>query len=482
MRCGLPVPDLDAFLSQWENEVPVSLLALSRGAEKIGFDAPGVRLTWEDLVQLDHPVILFVSEHHFVCLDPQEKKIENGEPSVILYDWPEITRYVGQKELSKTWKGESLLLIPRENAQNAQEQGPALQFDCRLVDFGKKATDRPLVLQFPFRNVGTEGLQISEIKKSCTCTSVETNLSVLEPGESGILSMTLDLTVQNGFVTSVASLVTNDPRGEVAIVARGFTERLVLLSRREIDFGRLLPGQQVKRELALTDRTGRSFELTEAQVLWKERQTIGSQIEISWERILEGNQGDTSLRSPYTETVVPRFQIVVTATAKSNPGSPGKSQGEIVLKTTDTERTEILIPFQIEILDDEYFTPEVLFFGSLEPGGTSTKRLTLCSRLGKDVSVKECLSKEASKDATGEKLEVHPISKDTVELALTVPDDALSGAILKGNLRVTSSSGKNHDVAWLCTVRSRRREDSSQNPSFYGQLDPSQPMEAENLK
>lgn len=82
-----------------------SMLALKEMAELKGLKAEGWKLTLEDFLTQQFPVLLFVHNNHFIVVD----SVSNNE--IFVRD-PAIGRLkINKKKLQNIWNGETLILI-----------------------------------------------------------------------------------------------------------------------------------------------------------------------------------------------------------------------------------------------------------------------------------------------------------------------------------------------------------------------------------
>lgn len=79
----------------------------------------------------------------------------------------------------------------------------------KSVDFGTVNSDTILTARFSIRNMGTELLCIQRLKADCTCTSVSSNKDFASPGDSIIITMTLNTKGKDGDNTINATFMAN---------------------------------------------------------------------------------------------------------------------------------------------------------------------------------------------------------------------------------------------------------------------------------
>lgn len=112
----------------------VNMLGISEAAEKLGFRTYGVRLTLEQLSEVELPCILHWNQNHFVVL----YKIKNGKYYISDPGTGLIT--YSEKEFSKNWystkqlhEGLSLILSPGPNFYELGEEDPDPYLNWRKI-------------------------------------------------------------------------------------------------------------------------------------------------------------------------------------------------------------------------------------------------------------------------------------------------------------------------------------------------------------
>ena len=77
-------------------------------------------------------------------------------------------------------------------AGNAAQRGPRLEIEPGEWDFGRAAPGEVLVHEFALQNTGNRTLEIGRIASACACAAAVTDRTVIPPGESGTLRVTLE--------------------------------------------------------------------------------------------------------------------------------------------------------------------------------------------------------------------------------------------------------------------------------------------------
>lgn len=87
------------------------------------------------------------------------------------------------------------------------------------LDWGKVTPATPkLSAQIELKNTGTEDLVISKPTTSCGCTVAEPEKNTLKPGETTMMTVTMDITGKSGEMTKTVNIPSNDPAQPTAVL------------------------------------------------------------------------------------------------------------------------------------------------------------------------------------------------------------------------------------------------------------------------
>ncbi len=114
------------------------------------------------------------------------------------------------------------VLSKDSNKEESKVVGPKIQFENTVHDFGKIKEGSVVEYTFKFKNVGSELLEVSNVKTSCGCTAAVISGKSLKPKEEGTLKVEFDSSKREGVVTRTITLTSNDklePQKTVTIVA-----------------------------------------------------------------------------------------------------------------------------------------------------------------------------------------------------------------------------------------------------------------------
>lgn len=74
-----------------------------------------------------------------------------------------------------------------------EPKGADIEFVEKVVDLGTLAQDDDKQhVRLSFRNRGDVPLVITEVRTSCSCTTIKYDRKPVQPGESGVLNITVD--------------------------------------------------------------------------------------------------------------------------------------------------------------------------------------------------------------------------------------------------------------------------------------------------
>lgn len=74
-----------------------------------------------------------------------------------------------------------------------QPQGAIIEFSQKVIDLGELSQDDDTqIVRLSYKNVGDIPLVVTEVRTSCSCTEVSYKRGKVLPGESGVLTITMD--------------------------------------------------------------------------------------------------------------------------------------------------------------------------------------------------------------------------------------------------------------------------------------------------
>jgi len=464
-----------------------TMLDLKDGAIVCGLQAEGGRLTWDELVELDAPAVLFVSSDHFCCVDPREKLQGGGGSRLRIYDLPGATLWLTRSELESIWRGEALVI--RSPRSRTRTDGPVAQFETTFADFGVAKADAVVTNEFSLKNTGHEALRILELRPFCGCAGLNSAGKEIPPGETGKIVMKFSLQGRQGAQLIQGSVRTNDPARPLTLLTyRGVVERPVLVTPHLFDFGEMIPGQEGTREVIVTDRGDQTLQWVRGSLV-----------------TLEAYLGDASSDGSVPPAGKPTFELRYvpcgvsvqdayrTASSSARPSPELNVQGyplryRMVLKCTVGEDTpygkyfgtlqlkaqrqggqesQIFIPVALIVAKDLYATPRLVCFGVMRPGENRSRTIRVQRRSGKSVELVSCRT-------AGEMPETNTMAgrivpqfeilmeggvSAVVEVTLKAPrKTATTTGALSGHIELSVTQESPLRVEWLAVIGPEKQE------------------------
>ncbi len=113
-------------------------------------------------------------------------------------------------------------IVAQEPAVKAAENknAPIIVFDKIVYDFGTIAYDSNGAFEFGFKNEGNEPLIVSNVQKSCGCTSVDWTKEPIKKGGKGVIKVSYD-TKRVGAFTKNVTVNSNAKMPSVVLTFKG---------------------------------------------------------------------------------------------------------------------------------------------------------------------------------------------------------------------------------------------------------------------
>lgn len=162
--------------------------------------------------------------------------------------------------------------------QPAALDGPSWSAEELRYEFGTIWTGKMIIHPFTIKNTGTKTLTLSPPKAYCSCSKATSYPTTIEPGQTGQIQFSLNLTNKAGPVHEYLDSITNDPkrptlRVEMTGIARTVCEIEVIddlsfhdgsvppekfadIKNSRGDFGRIKPDQSLRRVIRLKNSSG----------------------------------------------------------------------------------------------------------------------------------------------------------------------------------------------------------------------------------
>lgn len=121
----------------------------------------------------------------------------------------------------------------------------------------------PLKTDFVIKNAGTEVLKLQEPQPSCGCTSAPLDKTEIQPGETTVMHVTLDVN-SNGFITKTIALQSNDPaQPKTTIYLKANIERALSVAPAYMAFGAVEVGQTATSKLVVHNYSAQDITLSD---------------------------------------------------------------------------------------------------------------------------------------------------------------------------------------------------------------------------
>ncbi len=144
------------------------------------------------------------------------------------------------------------LLAGGAAAQGIKVSGPVIEIEPRTFNLGELQQKTMHRVRAHIRNAGTETLRISSVTSDCGCAVAQLPDSVLSPGDTTSVLITLSTRHYSGKITKHIYLKSNDPGAPSApITLKALVRQIVTLRPLAVDFGTVLLGETPTRTLTV---------------------------------------------------------------------------------------------------------------------------------------------------------------------------------------------------------------------------------------
>ena len=363
----------------------VSMATLKKVAAKLGLNPEGYRITWDELLDLQSPAILYVNPNHFVTVNPAKHGPDTPVDSIRIFDSDKTPQWWSREKLEKSWSGQTL--VCSEAPMHKPLKGARIKFDCLIYDLGdvRVPLNKKIDLSLVFANVGDQTVKIGHIKTTCGCTKTSLTGQVIEPGQQGSIDVAVDLDKARGSFVYLVIVETNDkitPIVKVRITGRAFN--IQLTSRKELVLNAVPRQAQISKRLLLRDPGDGSLKTTNVALVISPPSFADGNEPIHIEAILVPYDSNKHplLRADGNDLVI---EIDVIAT-ESAPIGEFEALLEIMTKIPSNEL--VRIPVRGAVITDIVAKPAALFFSSAGTQSTS-KTVAIESRIGRTLGLQD---------------------------------------------------------------------------------------------
>lgn len=136
---------------------------------------------------------------------------------------------------------------------------PKIKFDRDTWDFGKVKQGANLTYEFTFKNDGGSKLNIKNVETSCGCTAALVSANTIDPGQTGKIKVSFNITGYSGLASKFIYVDSDDP--DQPRVQLKITANVEVAPGPRIDLnpyahevGLLIEGEDVEAKLTLANK------------------------------------------------------------------------------------------------------------------------------------------------------------------------------------------------------------------------------------
>lgn len=258
-------------------------------------------------------------------------------------------------------------------AADANAKAPSIFSPEPTFNFGKQDSEHEVKHDFTIVNVGTDTLEIKNVRTSCGCTVAELAKKVLAPGEETVVSATLKLKGKQGKQAKDISVESNDPSQPVyKLRLEGEAVPAILYEPQFFKFGRIEDDEIHSAKVSIrANKEGLAFKITNVDVADKTLKADVVTVE-------EGRAYDITL-------------------SNTGPMKEGNLNALVTISTDNPERPTLQIRANAQVIGTLEVLPDQL---NVTYSGDEAKKTTQYMRVGAG-RVKEFKITEVSTDAPG---------------------------------------------------------------------------------
>lgn len=336
------------------------MLGLYEAAQAKKVPVAAVRMDIPGLCRNKESKIVFVDGNHFLVICGCDK--DN-----VFIDDPFTGKYSQSKAVfQKRWNGETLLfgqtarvmLASRKPAPVFKVQGPRIQFDQTVRDFGVVDEESVLTHTFSFRNTGSDTLDVT-VRSTCGCTAALLSGKRVPPGGMGKVRMEFKTQGRKGATSQSIHVRTNDPTNQMLTLSmtaliRGSVK--VVPDRLWLD--NVLAGVNVTREVLVADSGDGLLAIESVRV----PRGVTS-------KVLPPRKDKSGLR------VIPIHLSIAADTV-------GMLEKAITIRTNDARKREIILPISGTVQARIKAFPPRLFFGEVKQDSIAQREIIISGTNG----------------------------------------------------------------------------------------------------
>lgn len=381
-RQGVPLS-----FSKVKQDLPITETGVSFGdlvkyARKHGLSTELRTMPWNELKTVQAPVILWVDGSHFFTVDPRQVHPE-GKDLLRRYDFGTPAVWYSREELEKRWKGQSLVI--RRNTSSNSRTGPKIRWEKCFDDLGWVDPHQKIHLfKYSFKNLGSEPLELSVGKVGCGCAKANITPKSVEPGEKGLVTVTVDISEKRGYFSTSVLLNTNDASAsKCPVIVSGGVLQPVLTSVDTIYLGQVFRGDNLTKSFFVHDRGDKTLKIRDIEAVIDTEGVFADSItcEVLSTRIY----ATSTLEKPVSRYHVKLGDYLARLKIQISPDAPlGSFKGRVLIETNQSDRFKSsVVSFKGTVITDVYAEPRALLLSRREPNA----RILLKSNQGKTVEI-----------------------------------------------------------------------------------------------
>lgn len=281
-------------------------------------------------------------------------------------------------------------------------EGPCIEFSQLVYDFGIAGQKESIVHDFPFKNTGTDVLEIKGIETDCGCTVAEPSSRVFEPGTGGHISATFETGRYDGLQEKKILIFTNDPkRPKIELKFTGKITREIGLQPEAVFFGEV---SNIEKE----ERKVKVFQIGPEELKIKNIDPSSEYFQIAQSRFEDKNSKG--------------FVLSISL----DPNIPTGELNEVItIQTNIKRRPYIDIPVYGEVLGDIRVSSKMVSLGKVKKGAMLSEKIRIFH-----IAKEEFTIKDISFDHPFLSYHLNPASNASeYSIGLKIEDNAPSGRL-----------------------------------------------------
>ena len=414
----------DIVKEKREGSRVVSFADIIACAKEIGLALEGVKLTYQQLQQLNTPVIAhlrttFEDENpsagdatavgHFIVVEHATKKW------VRLFDTPKASLRDAATVISKDrflelWTGRTLVLSKKQQHQRS----PVLYTSPALADFGKyRGGEYGIPTQL--RNRSDIPIEILSVNANCSCIVVKQDGNIVPAGGTDFLHINWNTSVVNRSLFTTIHLQTDAPQRPHTFISLGILREFSVVFVPETIYLRSTGTSKTKRTVGLQNlkETTVKIQKIESSQEWIQPILRSNTVIYPW------RAADIELHFETDQMPRGTFDEMLT----------------LHYVDSDQETKTLILPISGKVDDRYTLNPNRFFFGRIDASEGKTKAVVLHNLSGTDIEIE----KVDTDVGTAQVKRLKDENRYQVQLTLPL---LLPTGILKGKVRIHTNHPK----------------------------------------